>query len=71
MNRLVIDTDPGVDDTQAIMKAFTHPEAQIEAITTVAGNVSLERATANPCAILDVLEQIVRSIRIHQPISSV
>jgi purine nucleosidase len=57
MTRLVIDTDPGVDDAHAIMMAFAHPEAQIEAITTVAGNVSLAQATANACTILDVLEQ--------------
>jgi len=55
MTRFVIDTDPGVDDAHAIMMAFAHPEAQIEAITTVAGNVSLERTTANACTILDVL----------------
>ena len=59
MNRLVIDTDPGVDDALAIMLAFAHPEAQVEAITTVAGNVSLERTTANACTILDLLEQDV------------
>jgi inosine-uridine nucleoside N-ribohydrolase len=38
----VIDTDRGVDDTHTIMAAFAHPEAQVEAITTVTGNVSLE-----------------------------
>ena len=59
MTRLVIDTDPGVDDAHAIMMAFAHPEAQIEAITTVAGNVSLKRTTANACTILDVLERDV------------
>jgi len=57
MPRLVIDTDPGVDDAHAIMMAFAHPGAQVEAITTVAGNVSLERTTANACTILDVLGQ--------------
>jgi purine nucleosidase len=51
----VIDTDPGVDDAHAIMMAFAHPEAQVEAITTVAGNVSLERTTANVCTITTVL----------------
>jgi len=55
MVRLVIDTDPGVDDAHAIMMAFAHPEAHVEALTTVAGNVSLERTTANACTILDVL----------------
>ena len=59
MNRLVIDTDPGVDDAHAIMMAFAHPGARVEAITTVAGNVSLERTTANACTILDVLERDV------------
>jgi purine nucleosidase len=59
MPRLIIDTDPGVDDAFAIMMAFAHPEAHIEALTTVAGNVSLERTTANACTILDVLERDV------------
>jgi purine nucleosidase len=39
------------------MAAFAHPKAQVEAITTVAGNVSLEKTTANACTILDILEQ--------------
>jgi purine nucleosidase len=59
MNRLVIDTDPGVDDAHAIMMAFAHPDAHVEAITTGAGNASLERTTANACTILDVLERDV------------
>jgi purine nucleosidase len=59
VNRLVIDPDPGVDDAHAIMLALAHPEAQVEAITTVAGNVSLERTTANACTILGVVEQDV------------
>ena len=57
MIRLVIDTDPGVDDAHAIMVASMHPQVHIEALTTVAGNVSLERTTANACIILDVLGQ--------------
>jgi purine nucleosidase len=56
MNRLIIDTDPGVDDAQAIMLAAAHPDTRIEALTTVAGNVSLEQTTANACKILDLLE---------------
>ncbi len=55
MVRLVIDTDPGVDDAHALMIAAAYPEARIEAITTVAGNVSLKRTTANACTILDAM----------------
>jgi len=56
VTRLVIDTDPGVDDAQAIMLAFAHPGTQVEAVTVVAGNVGLDRTVANACTILDVLD---------------
>ncbi|MBI9045068.1 MAG: nucleoside hydrolase [Anaerolineaceae bacterium] len=56
MKRLVIDCDPGVDDAQAILMAYMHPDAHIEAITTVAGNVGLEHTTANALKILDILQ---------------
>lgn len=59
MNRFVIDTDPGVDDAHAILIAGAYPGAHLAAITTVAGNVSLERTTANACTVLDALEQDV------------
>ena len=55
MERILIDTDPGVDDAHAIMMAFAYPSVKIEALTTVAGNVSLEQATANALRILDLL----------------
>jgi purine nucleosidase len=53
--RLVIDTDPGVDDAHAIMLAAAHPDVHIEALTTVVGNNTLERTTDNACKILDLL----------------
>ena len=55
MRRLVVDTDPGVDDVLALMLAFAHPGATVEAVTVVAGNVGLERTVANACTVLDVL----------------
>ena len=36
---VVIDCDPGVDDTLAIFLAASHPELEIRAINPVAGNV--------------------------------
>ena len=53
MVRLVIDTDPGVDDAHAILMALAHPNVRVEAITSVAGNVGLPLTTANACHILD------------------
>lgn len=53
--RLIIDTDPGIDDAQAIMLAAAHPDITIEALTVVAGNIGLEGTVANACTILDML----------------
>lgn len=55
MRRIVIDCDPGIDDAQAIMMAYQHPDTKIEAITTVAGNVDVKKTTTNALNILDVL----------------
>jgi purine nucleosidase len=55
MIRLIIDTDPGIDDAHAIMLACAHPDVHLEALTTVAGNVSLEKATLNALKILEVI----------------
>jgi len=56
MQRLIIDTDPGVDDAHAIMMALRYPDAVVEAILTVAGNVGIERTTTNVLTILDVMK---------------
>lgn len=57
MQRIIIDTDPGVDDAHAIMMALAHPQTEVAAITTVAGNVSLARASANALILLDLCER--------------
>jgi len=53
MKRLIIDTDPGVDDAHAILLALAHPDVRVGAITTVNGNVGLDLTTANALKILD------------------
>ncbi|MCE7988692.1 MAG: hypothetical protein DYG89_46650 [Caldilinea sp. CFX5] len=59
MNRIIIDTDPGVDDAHALLMACTYPKAQVEALTTVAGNVALELATRNALIVLDGIGQAI------------
>ncbi len=45
---LIIDTDPGADDVVALLLAMASPEElKIRAITTVAGNVRLEKTSRN------------------------
>lgn len=54
MTRIVIDTDGGIDDALALLFALASPEASVEAITTVHGNVPVEVATSNVREVLDI-----------------
>ncbi|MGC2705380.1 MAG: nucleoside hydrolase, partial [Candidatus Acidiferrales bacterium] len=45
--RIILDTDPGIDDMMAIFLALRSPELKVEAITPVCGNVPLEFTLAN------------------------
>jgi len=51
--RVIIDTDPGVDDTAAIFWALASPELSVEAVTTVFGNGVVEHCTRNALIILE------------------
>jgi purine nucleosidase len=50
--RLIIDTDPGVDDMVAIIAALHCSDIELLALTTVGGNVPLETTTRNALRIL-------------------
>ena len=50
--RLVLDTDPGVDDAIAILLALAAPQADVVGLTTLGGNVPRARATRNALALL-------------------
>lgn len=59
---LLIDTDAGVDDALAIILALRSPELHVHAITTVAGNVEVEKCTANVNLLLELLKPSARPI---------
>jgi inosine-uridine nucleoside N-ribohydrolase len=52
---LVLDVDTGTDDALALAYAIASPEIELVAITTVAGNVDVEKTTANTLSVLDWL----------------
>lgn len=49
---IIIDTDPGIDDALAIAIALFSEELEVKLISTVAGNVSLEKVTNNALRLL-------------------
>ncbi|MFN4101421.1 MAG: nucleoside hydrolase, partial [Pararhodobacter sp.] len=52
--KVIIDTDPGLDDAVAILYALAEPGFQVQAITSVAGNIGLARTTENAGRLLAV-----------------
>lgn len=53
--RLILDVDTGTDDALAIAYAVSHPQIELVAVTTVAGNTGVDLTTANTLAVLDWL----------------
>jgi pyrimidine-specific ribonucleoside hydrolase len=53
-SRVIIDTDPGVDDAFALLLAMCSPQLRIEAITAVAGNVPLELTLPNALRMVEI-----------------
>jgi len=52
MHKLIIDTDPGIDDAMAIQFALASPEFEILGLTTIFGNVDIEKTTTNALRLL-------------------
>jgi inosine-uridine nucleoside N-ribohydrolase len=50
---ILIDCDPGHDDAIALLLALASPELEIVGVTTVAGNQTLEKTTANALRVLE------------------
>src|SRR5437868_226936 len=53
VTRLILDVDTGTDDAIAIMLAALEPRLELVAVTTVAGNASVEHTTENTLRVLD------------------
>jgi inosine-uridine nucleoside N-ribohydrolase len=53
-SRVIIDTDPGVDDAMAILLALNSPELKVEALTVVPGNVEAWQGLENALKIVSL-----------------
>lgn len=52
--RVIIDTDPGIDDAMAILLALNSPELEVEALTVVPGNVNAAQGLENALKIVSL-----------------
>ncbi|MBE0428139.1 MAG: nucleoside hydrolase [Nitrospirae bacterium] len=53
---VIIDTDCGVDDALALIIAFKSPELQVKAVTTVSGNVHIDKVIPNVFKVFNALK---------------
>jgi inosine-uridine nucleoside N-ribohydrolase len=51
--KILLDCDPGHDDAIALLLALASPELELLGVTTVAGNQTLEKTTANAIRLLE------------------
>ena len=54
--KMIIDTDPGVDDTACLIYTLLDDNVEVKLLTTVAGNISADKATRNLLHLLDLLK---------------
>jgi purine nucleosidase len=52
--RVLIDTDPGIDDAIALLLALRSPELDVAGVSVVQGNVGIEPGTVNALRILEI-----------------
>jgi inosine-uridine nucleoside N-ribohydrolase len=52
--RALVDCDPGQDDAVALLLALASPELEVLGITTVAGNQTIDKVTANALRVLEL-----------------
>lgn len=57
--KILIDTDPGIDDAMAIFYAALHPEIEIIGMTAVFGNVTADIAARNAIVLAEKVEQSI------------
>ncbi len=55
--KIIIDTDPGVDDAVAILLALASPEVEVLGISCAAGVVGVETTTTNALRLLEIVDR--------------
>ncbi len=56
IQKIIIDTDPGIDDAMAIHMAFADPRLEVLGLTTIFGNVTIDIATRNALVLAEMAQ---------------
>jgi len=67
MTKIILDTDPGHDDAIALLLAMASPELDVLGVTTVSGNQTLEKTTANALKILEFVDRTDVPVHVGAP----
>ncbi|PLS79448.1 MAG: nucleoside hydrolase [Chloroflexi bacterium] len=57
--RVILDTDPGIDDALAILLAVASPEVELAAVTVTGGNCPLDQGVRNALGVLETVRSAV------------
>lgn len=55
--KLIIDTDPGIDDAMTIFYAALAPDIELVGLTSIFGNVTVEQVTRNALRLVEMAGQ--------------
>ncbi len=61
--KMIIDTDPGVDDTTGLVYALHEPKFDIKLISICNGNINIDNAVRNMCHILDIFHKDIPVVK--------
>jgi inosine-uridine nucleoside N-ribohydrolase len=57
MKKIILDCDPGMDDSMAIVMAVKSPVLDLQAVTTVSGNYPVDITSKNALKVLELLKR--------------
>ncbi len=61
--KVIIDTDPGVDDANALIYVLQDPQFDIKLFTIANGNIPIDNAVRNMCHILDIFHKDIPVVK--------
>ena len=68
--KVILDTDPGIDDALALILLKAMPEISLQAITTTHGNTTVQKCTVNALKLVELLgmQNIPVAEGAHEPL---